>query len=149
MPQTLTYSPAQVIARLLIDLGLGSDPETAGAWPVSSSGEPAAPDNCITVYNTQGTDGGRAMVTGELLGNYGFQVRVRAKDTETGWTKADAIQTALAESVYQETVHVGARTYLVHAVSRIGDVFEIGKEVPTSKRSVFTINATVTLEEVN
>lgn len=148
MPQTLTHSPAKILRQLLIDLSLGTLPSANGSWPVYATHEPNLPDNCITVYDTVGTDDGRSMITGELWGHDGFLVRVRAADHDTGWLKADAIQTGLAESVYDRTVHVSGSTYLVHAVTRIGDVLTLGTESPTSKRSLFTINATVSLKSL-
>lgn len=141
----MTDSPADVVRWILVALGVGTDPELGSAWPVYCSSEPDRPDNSITVYDTDGTDNGRTMVDGKLQRLFGFQVRVRSDSHGTGWTKADAIQTALAESVYQETVTVNGRSYLVHAVSRIGDVLPLGKESPTSKRSLFTLNAGVTV----
>ena len=147
MPQTLTHSPADIVRRVLIDLGLGVDPPST-PWPVFASGEPDTPDNCITVYDTAGLDHGRSMIDGELFGHNGVQVRVRSNSHATGWTKADAIQTGMAKSVYQETVTISGQAYLVHAIAKIGDVLTFGKETPTSKRSLFTINALASIKEV-
>lgn len=144
----MTHSPADVVRQLLVDLGLGTEPSAAGAWPVYATGEPASPDAVITVYDTAGTNDGRSMVSGELFGHAGVQVRVRAATHAAGWTKADTVQEALAEDVYQRTVHVGAATYLVHSLNRIGDVLAIGKESPTSKRSVFTLNMVVSVKQL-
>lgn len=147
MANTLLHSPAEVIQQLLIDLGLGTSPEVSPlqAWPVYSTNEPAdgqqVSDNVITVYDTTGKGSGRSMHDGQVLGNFGFQIRVRARDHTTGWQKADAIQTTLAESVYQETVGIGSSRYFVHAVVNVGDVLALGTEAPGSRRSVFTINA--------
>lgn len=143
MPNTLAHSPANIVQQLLISLGIGNDPETSNLWPVYVSSEPDAPDNVITIYVTQGSGGGRLM-TGELFGLYGFQVRIRSATHPIGWAKADEIQTALAESVYDETVHVGAVSYLVNCISQVGDILDLGKDA-TSKRSVFTLNAQVDL----
>lgn len=143
----MTHSPSDVLRKLLIDLGVGADPP-ATPWPIYVGGEPPSPDNAVTIYDTAGADGGRAMFAGTLLGWVGVQVRVRSSDHPTGWTKADAIQTTLAESVYDERVTVGASTYLVHCLSKIGDVLAIGKESPTSKRSLFTFNALMSVKQL-
>lgn len=145
---TLTHSPADVLRWLLVALGYGTDPDDGSAWPAFTGGEPGSPDAVITTYDTQGTDDGRSMIDGELFGNAGVQIRVRSATHAAGWVKADAIQTALAEAVYDETVHIGAATYLVHCVSGIGDVLALGKETPTSKRSLFTLNVTVSLKQL-
>jgi Bacteriophage minor capsid protein len=145
MANTLTHSPAQVVAQMLVDLGLGTAGGGGSAWPVHHSSEPDTPDEVVTVYDTAGLDHGRSMIDGDLMGPSGFQVRVRSKNHATGWLKADAIQTTLA-SLYQRTVRVEATLYKVHAVVRIGDVLSLGKETPTSSRRLFTVNGSVYLK---
>ena len=141
MPATLLHSPAHIVQRLIVSLGLGTLPSAAGSWPVYATAEPQDPDNVITVYDTAGQSDGRSMIDGELFEHNGIQVRVRATTHEVGWPKADAIQTGLALSVYDETVTIDGTAYLIHSINRIGQVIPIGKETPLSKRSVFTINA--------
>lgn len=146
MPTTTYYSPADIVRRLLISLGAGVSPSNGALWPVYATSEPGTPDNVVTVYDTAGLDDGRAMVDGELFRHLGFQVRVRSIDHRSGWDKASEIQNLLARSTYDEVVAMPDDTrYLIHCVSRIGDVIALGKEVPNSKRSLFTVNATVTL----
>ena len=158
MPNTLEHSPARILAWLLIQLGLGTDPDDDGLWPVFYSREPDRPDNCITVYTTRGTDDGRTMIDGKIQNHEGFQVRVRGSTDEVAYRKIDAIQTTLAQaSTYQETVHVygdGEDTglqssYSVHAITRIGDPLFIGSDTPTSKRVVYTLNATTVIDQLS
>lgn len=144
---SLADSPATIARQLLVDLGLGTQPAAAGAWPVYASQEPDTPDNCITVYATQGTDDGRLQVDGSLQGHLGFQVRIRSDGYETGWQKGDAIQTTLATQVLRETVVVGANVYLVQCVAKIGDILELGKE-QGSYRFLFTINAVLSVRQI-
>lgn len=145
---TLTHSPADVTRWLLCALGLATDPDDGSTWPGYATGEPSSPDNCITVYDTAGGDDGRSMVTGEVFGNNGIQVRIRSSTHTVGWQKADAIWTTLAEGVYDQTVTVGSTSYLIHCYTRIGDIIAIGKESPTSKRSIFTINCQITFRQL-
>lgn len=147
MSGSLTHSPADIIRNLLVNLGLGTTPSAAGSWPVYAEREPDAPDSVITVYNTAGRKDGRVQVGGEVQEHHGFQVRIRAANPVTGYTKAQAIAIALDETVYQDTVTISAATYLVHAVSRVGSVLALGKETPTSKRNLFTINAVAALRQ--
>lgn len=147
MANNLLHSPAEIIRKLLVDLALGAEPSATATWPVYDANEPATPDNCITVYDTQGRDYGRMMIDGSLVGPNGFQVRVRAKDHPTGWLKADSIQKALAEIVYQRMVYVESSDYFIHCISTIGDVLSLGKD-PNSNRRLFTINAVVTVRQL-
>lgn len=142
----LTHSPAEIVRQLLIDLSLGTNILTSTSlWPVFATSEPDTPDNVITIYDTQGTDGGRSMIDGEFLTHYGFQVRIRSKNHIVGWIKTDMIRHYLAHSVYQKIVHVENNSYLIQAIEKIGNVLAIGKETSISKRNLFTLNATIPL----
>lgn len=143
----MTHAPADVLRWLLIELGAGTDPDANGAWPIFHSSEPGAPDNCITTYDTEGTDDGRSMPTGEAMGHDGFQVRVRSTTPKVGWAKASEIQDLLAETVYQDAVVVEGSNYLVQCAAKIGRVIPLGKD-PTSKRSLFTLNATLSVKQL-
>lgn len=131
---------------MLVDMGYGTNRSANGAWPIHSTNEPDLPDNCITVYDTQGVDEGRVM-QGERQEKHGIQVRIRSATHAAGFTKARAIAVAIDQDVYLESVVVDGHTYIVHAMSRTSDVLALGKELPTSKRTVFTINATATVRQ--
>lgn len=150
MPGTLLHSPADVIRRLLIDLGLGLDPSPTTAevtWPVYATTEPSVPDNCITVYDTTGYDEGRTAPDSERQEHHGFQVRIRSATFATGYVKARAIATAM-DAQYQDVMTLDGSRYLVHCITRIGDVLPIGKETPNSKRDIFTINCKAALRKL-
>jgi hypothetical protein len=143
----MDHSHADISRYLLIDLDLGTVPTDEGAWPIFADREPESPDDCITVYNTQGLDEGRDMISGELFGHQGIQVRVRAAVQQTGWAKATAIQKAMAESVLRTAVSISSSDYLVQCFAKIGDVLNLGKH-PTSNRYLFTINAVVSARQL-
>lgn len=147
---TLEHSPAQIIRQLLIDLSLATD--GGASWPAFYSREPGAPDNCITVYATQGIVHGRSMIDGRIVEKRGIQIRIRSQVENVGWVKADAIRTELAESVYQRTVHITSGAthtdYLVHSLDRIGEILSIGTESPTSSRNLFTLNAVTHIRQL-
>lgn len=145
MNTPLSHSPADIIAQLLIDLGLATDPDDTDAWPVYSTDEPDLPDNCITCYDTAGRDVGRTMKDGERQQYPGIQLRIRCARHEVGFVKAQAIAIALDEQVAMDYVTLDAVTYTVQSVLRTGTVVPIGKEVPGSARRAFTINGLVTV----
>lgn len=150
MSLVLNHSPAHIVSKLLIQLGLTTLPVTGtvGVWPVHVSNEPNVPDNCVTIYDTVGQPDGRSMIDGELDQHFGFQVRVRSDNFPDGWAKAYAIQRALAELITNLVVHINDSDYLVHCISKIGIIIHFGKEVPSNKRDLFTINALVSLARI-
>lgn len=150
LPDSFDHSPADIVRALLILKGLGSTPPDRAAWPVYSSREPHRPDDAITTYNTTGVDDGSDMWDGKNNTHFGILIRVRSTLEPVGWAKAGQIREAILsnEVVYDEVVTIGDNTYLVHCFSRVGEVFALGTETPTSKRRIYTVNATVDIVAV-
>lgn len=146
MAGTLAHSPAHVVAKLLIELGVGIDPATSGEWPVFSAGTPSTPDEVISVFDTVGRLHGRTHPDGETQQHHGIMVRVRSKTHPEGWSKANEISQAF-DGIHQDFVTVGGVQYRVQAVHRTGDINAVGTEPSVSKRSVFTINALVVVRQ--
>lgn len=144
MTQTISHSPADILRRLLIRLGLGADPRSS-PWPVFAAVEPSKPDETVTVYDTQGQSDGRSMIDGEAYRHYGFQVRVRSTDHPRGWLKADAVRRALTQAVENESVAVDGVEYLVRCAAKVGQVLPLGIDNPATKRSLFTLNGLLAL----
>lgn len=146
MSTALLHSPADMIAQLLVDLGLGTSPtaDPLGAWPVYVDQEPATPDNCITVYDTSPQSDGRSMIDGETFQHFGFQVRVRGITHKIGYAKAEAIRVMLNENSYDKTVHLDLSHYLIHCINGT-TLLRLGKNTPSDKRSLYTINAKLCL----
>lgn len=146
MPGPLPHSQAAVCRQLLIDLGVGAYPAVpAPDWPVYlHGGEPDSPDEVITLAATVGVQRGRRMA-GDRVSYFGLQARVRAGTDPAAWSKADALCAAL-DSVDKRHVTVSGTAYLVHSVQRTTDPVVLGKEVLTSKRFVYTVNALVDLK---
>lgn len=143
----LKHSPGHVVARLLAFLGVGTVPASpVQAWPAYVESTPTSPDNLITVYTTTGTSDGRSATDGEGFQHYGFMVRVRSSDHQTGWERADSIQRAL-ERMLDVTVYIGSSAYFVHTIARIGDVIPVGAEEGSNRR-LFTLNGTITIRQV-
>lgn len=149
--RTLTHSPADIVASVLVAKSLGVLIGTAGAWPISVSGEHSYPDDLITVFDTTGISHGSVMTggpdDGELQGHYGFQIRVRSAVHKTGWTKADTIRATLAQNAINVTVTIESSTYLVENFANIGDVIVLGKQVQDSKTNLFTLNGVVSCRQ--
>lgn len=145
----LAHSPADIVSRAIIANGGGSDPGPPDAdWPVNVSKEADMPDNALTVYNTTGMDDGRSNPDAERMQHYGIQVRVRATSHPAASAKAYAIAILLDE-VYTQTIDIGSSSYLLHSVNRVGPPVDVGKETPTSKRSIYTINALAALRIIS
>lgn len=143
----MIHSQAYILRSVLIYLSQASAPSSQTTWPVFVDNEPNLPDNCITVYNTAGTEDGRAMISGLLFDHEGLQIRVRSVDHPTGWNKLREIRDAISMSVRNLFLTVEGEPYRVNAVTRIQDVIPIGTE-QTSKRLLFTLNCTISFNKL-
>lgn len=147
----LTHSPADVVAQVLMDLGLangmGPDGKPEGAWPVTVDTELNLPDDAVTVTNTEGVLNGRIQITGERPEHFGFQIKVRSSRPTTGWNKVNALAVALDQEMSYVTVMVDSSTYMVGAVTRMGGVLAVGRELASTKRFIYTINAIVVINQ--
>lgn len=139
MAGLLTHSPALVIARLLIDLGLGSSYNSNLAWPVFVGREPNLPDEVITAFDTAGRNLG-SLMAGEQQEVHGVQVRVRALRQDTGYVKARRIAVSLDSVTYKIVTVSGGNNYLVNNVNRPGDVIYLGEQKPESSRFIHVVN---------
>lgn len=148
MSGVLLHSPGDIVRRALIAIGQGLDPPST-PWPIYADAEPNSPDNVITVYGTSGNMDGRMMADGSWVVHHGIQVRIRSATPTAGFVKANAIAVAMDQSIYQQGITISGTSYLVHSISRKGEVIPLGKEEPGSKRNVFTINAVVVIKKVN
>lgn len=147
----LLIPPADVVARLMVQMAIGTEPVEEGedgAWPVYTPREPDDPDECLTVRTTTPTDDGREMIGGQRRQHYGIQIRVRARTEEACWNKANEIEVWLNEAVYEESVTVGANHYTVHCFVRT-NVIPLGKGLPSNVRNLATVNAMVAITRID
>ena len=110
---------------------------------------PSTPDACLRVKRTTGRMDGRTQPDGIQQQHYGFQIMVRAADEDSGSLFADQLASWLDTGVYRVTVNVGENSYCLHSISRTSDVLSLGKETPTSKRSLFAINGLTVINQIS
>jgi hypothetical protein len=133
------HSTAQIIQKMLVDMGHGTLPTSRGAWPIARYKEMDRPDNVLTIYNTSGRDYGRRHRDGKRSQTKGFQVRVRSEDQDDGYIKLQTIQLAM-DAVHMRQVNVEDSSYVVQTITTTGPPLSIGEDVPKSKRSIHTLN---------
>lgn len=149
----LANSPADILAHLLADLDQGVVPMDGvtyanGDWPIYVAGEPSAPDDVVTLYDTTGRQQGRDMVFGQVFEHHGVQVRVRATDHEAAYVKCRELAVKMDTGIYQDGVTVGANRYVVQCVDRQSDCFSLGRNAPTDNRRLFTVNVMVVVRQL-
>ncbi len=143
----LTHSPAQIVAKLLVDLGVATGPGGTALWGAFTSTLPDRPDNVIAVKNTTGVDESDLLVTvGGTDQHYGVQIMVRAVDEPTCWLKADAVRQAL-RGVLQRGVSIDSSRYIVPAVASLSPPIGAGMDRPASNRVMYTLNPTLAITQ--
>lgn len=116
-------SPAKDIKHRLVNLTI------VGAAICFIGEEPAEPNNCVTIYDTGGSD---------PFANIGLksptvQVRVRNTDYAAGYALQESIQNAL---ITTETFELNNARYI--GVWGQGDIIFIGRD--ENNRAIFTAN---------
>ena len=158
----LEHSPADVVGRLLVQLGVGSDPDIPGlTWPIFDGIEPDVPDNLITVYDTKGFQFGRNEL-GIVSEAPTITFRVRSTIPGNGFRKTSEIQKTISEfppftQVFVTDPVLGVRTYEVHTIKPSTTIINLGKNAPsilgatasTSKRNIYVLNAVVVLRQIS
>ena len=149
----LAFAPAAIVRQLLVDLGLGFNPvggdQATLDWSCFYGQEPDRPDECITVFTTEGQDDGRSMMDGEIWHHYGIQIRLRARDERTGYAKLSGIRKTLSQGVYRRQVTVGPNVFQIQCGAKFSSVLPLGKDISTSKRQLFTLNLIAWIDQLN
>lgn len=151
MPGSLAHTPADVLAQWLSDNGHGTI-ESLGTtgpsdWPIVVGKLTADPDDAIAVSDQQGRDEGRDMVTGEVLGQHGIQILLRAMKQNEGQVKINSIFVAVS-ALLRSSVTIGASTYLIQCVDPVGFPIPLGTE-PGTRRDLFSLNATMSVRQTS
>lgn len=149
MAGKLNNLPSEIVAKLLVLKTWATSTRLNQAWPAYSEDEPDKPDNLLTVYAQGSNSGGRIMVSGQQEEEYTFQVRIRSQTPAIGWQKANQIADGFDKDVLDVAVTLGVNQYLVHCISRRGGIISLGKEYPSTLRSLFTLNAQLSVRQLN
>lgn len=152
MGNLIYHSPAQVVAKAIVDQSAGTLPASNGNWPVYVSQEPDTPDNLITVYDTQGIMHGFTQIDGLGQDHHGVMIRVRGATYSEGYIRGLLLKkifdvpafinrtlVTIADTTY-------AFSYAIANVRRTGDLLSLGADKPSSRRRLFSLNATVPIE---
>lgn len=150
----MTHSPAHVLARWLIGAALLADPTgVSPTWPVTVGNEPddGTTTNVATAYDTSGQSLARALDAslGVYVFRYGVQLRFRSSDRPTGWTKAEAVASALAVVRGRSTtdqVTISGTTYTLLNVQQQAPPLFLGHDGP-KRRSLHTVNFLLSLKQ--
>ena len=150
----MSDGPDEVVAKLLTDLGLVTDPafwqthtdadpgDSTHDWAVWVSDEPMNPDNVVTVYEVTPQLDAKLMPTGEQALHYGITIRVRAGGSTpkaTARLKAETIRVTLDQSVLNTNVTLNGNNYLVVAAPRV-HLVPVGWETTTGRRYLVNLN---------
>jgi hypothetical protein len=129
-------SPAEDIKDLLVSAGIGTFGASSG-WSLNVSRTPAAPDTCVTVYDS----GGRDPHPAQLLDHPSIMVQVRGAKNgyAAGYAKAQEVKDALI-GIADQTVNGTRYT----GIWMKGDINPMGYD--ESNRPLFTLNFAITRE---
>lgn len=139
----MNRSPADVLAEVLVDSGVGQRPSGSVAdWKIYVGSLPDEGDQAVLLVDTQPLMDGRIHEDGETIQHPGIEIVVRALDHTTAWLKSNII-TSILDGIAREDVTVGADTYTIQAATHKG-IMALGMErrasSVASRRHLFSIN---------
>jgi len=145
----MNHSPAQIIEKYLVDVGIFDNSNWflfIGSLPPSEEGK--SPIRAAAVYDTTGLLDGRLMESGEVIKHPGFQIKLRSDNYELGWKKLSDAGDSLS-LINNTTVIVDTSTYIVENVSATADITALGPEQGSTRYQLFVSNfiLTVNLED--
>ena len=155
MTGTLYHTPAEIIAQLLIDLGLANgaeEDEALTGWVVFAIHKPETPDQAILLTDTAGRLHNREMVRGITGEHYGIQVLTRsAEDPATSYKRLKLIFEYFDTQVLRELVILEdestelLHTYRVNAITKTGPPIPSGND---GRRFFYAGNVITSIELV-
>ena len=145
----LQKTPASIIAYYIINtLAKMSGPSDGLTWPLYDSNLPDGPQvetDAGAIYDTSGVLDNRYM-SGEVSQHFGFQLRIRSRDKNVGYTKIEDVSSAL-DDVKLATFSIGSLDYSIQNISRSSTIVSLGVEPGTKRRFHFTVNYLLTIRE--
>lgn len=152
MSGTLTRPQAEIVAEIIISLGLGSIVEEVPVnqlyWPVYAITHGSDIDRLVCVYNTAGRLDGSKQSNGEIQEMFGIQIKVRDISIPSGYSKISAIAKSLDEYYNITPIAIEDSQFIVYALTRTSPVLFIGFEQPENVLPLFTANYTVSIRQI-
>lgn len=131
---TLTESPAEIVAQLLVDGSAGgfitNDPKTEPSWLVSVGGIPGRPAQVISCRDTITYRESGRLLNGVYIALPGIAVRARAETQSAAYRKSAAIH-LLLQRVRRQNVTVNGVVFQVINVSPSSPPLYIGPDTDT------------------
>jgi hypothetical protein len=148
MSGSLSHPPSMIIAKLIEDLGKGTNPSASSVWPIYVDFSPDSPDQLIVVFTSPGSLKGKDHVVSEETEHFGFQLSVRSSSFSPGESKARAIAIEFDEEVQNKAVSLGGSNYIISSIKRKSSVLNPTRNIEGSRRNLFTFHATTSIREV-
>ena len=143
---SLLISPATILGNYIRQELLMSDPGDRSDWPLYISYFPDVKTEMGAIYDTTGIKLGRHM-TGDVIREYGIQIKISSDVLNDGWAKIEAIAIEL-DSIKGEEITINCEDYIIRFVSRSGPPIYLGVEDGTKKRKLFVLNCLINLYRV-
>ena len=106
---------------------------------------PQVETDATSIRDTAGILDGRFLRNGQVVQHFGLQLRLRANDYETGWTKIESVAIALDGIPAETEIIKNDTTYKILNMSRTTPVINLGLD--DKKRNSFTVNYLLTIRE--
>jgi hypothetical protein len=137
----MPYPPSKVLIFYLQQTGFVQFDSQEQDWFGTFGGMNDRADNAVTVFDTTPKNDGSLMKTGEYILHPGVNLRIRSKDYDTGFNKAEEIRIQLCAVKGYEVVmdESTGEKVKIKTFGLVGGVNFVGRE-EQEERYVFTLN---------
>lgn len=137
-----TIVPTIVVSNLLVANGYGVFKSLTSDWGIFISEQPDSPDQCITIYDSSGSNLGKGM-SGDTLIRPGIQIRIRSKTYPDGIRKIGVINSYL-DNISRSPIYSGPSVIgYVQNITRLQDFLPLGRD--QVRRFMFSCNYILTI----
>lgn len=145
----LENTPSDIIASLMTQPSGSqfSDPVVKLAWPVYISELPdgqGVPNEAAAIYDTHGRILARFLASGNVVQDYGIQVKIRATNYRDGYIRLGQLAKFFS-TVKHQTVTIASVSYVVDTIMQTSPVISIGQD--ERRRAMLTVNFMLSLIE--
>lgn len=136
-------SPADIIAKYLIDVGVVTAPTADTDNPIFVGQLASDPNTAIGTFDGKSKTDGRLMA-GTTIFHPAVQIITRAKNYRVAWDLANTIKTKI-EEIKDVDVSLEGNDYIIRSAQFTTDILPLGTETDKNRRQLMSINFKITL----
>lgn len=140
------HSGAQILAKVLWELGYLTQPSVVSLWPAYINNLPDVVVNAVALFDTSGVQDGRIMATGEQIVHPGVELLLRSDDLGVIPNPLRTVAAAM-DGIKNYALTIDSNSYILRNASRRGEPMFLGRD-PDNPWWMWSLNTVLTISSV-